>query len=160
MPGVDPLTAPVLFALQQAREDLDKFTTGISTDRIWATSLGFHLRHIARSADRLLTYAEGRQLSVVQMQDLHDEKHPGATREELLNEINSSFDRVEVFIRALDRERLLEPREVGRKRLPTTVIGLLIHIAEHTQRHVGQAISAAKQASTHDWPQINANKRE
>jgi len=26
----------------------------------------------------------------------------------------------------------------------TTVAGLLTHIAEHTQRHVGQAISAAK----------------
>jgi len=140
LPDVDPLTAPVLFALQQAREDLEKYTVGISTDQIWATSLGFHLRHIARSTDRLLTYAEGRQLSEEQMQALEDEKNPGATREELLAEINSSFDRVEVFIRALDRARLPEPREVGRKRLPTTVIGLLIHIAEHTQRHVGQAI--------------------
>jgi uncharacterized damage-inducible protein DinB len=148
MPGVDPFTAPVLFALQQAREDLDKYTAGISTDRIWATSLGFHLRHIARSTDRLLTYAEGRQLSVDQMQALEDEKNPGATREQLLAEIHSSFDRVEAFIRALDRARMPEPREVGRKRLPTTVIGLLIHIAEHTQRHVGQAISAAKQDKT------------
>jgi uncharacterized damage-inducible protein DinB len=144
LPAVDPLTAPVVFALQQAREDLDKYTSGLSTDQIWATSLGFHLRHIARSTDRLLTYAEGRQLSAEQVQALEDEKNPGATREQLLAEINSSFDRVEVFIRALDRERLLEAREVGRKRLPTTVIGLLIHIAEHTQRHVGQAISAAK----------------
>jgi uncharacterized damage-inducible protein DinB len=150
LPAVDPLTAPVLFALQQAREDLEKYTSGLSMDQIWAASLGFHLRHIARSTDRLLTYAEGRQLSAEQMQALEDEKNPGATREQLLAEINSSFDRVEVFIRGLDRDRLLEAREVGRKRLPTTVIGLLIHIAEHTQRHVGQAISASKPAGEQD----------
>jgi hypothetical protein len=35
---------------------------------------------------------------------------------------------------------------VGRKKLPTTVIGLIVHLAEHTQRHVGQAVSAAKLA--------------
>jgi hypothetical protein len=33
---------------------------------------------------------------------------------------------------------------VGRARLPSTVFGLLFHVAEHTQRHAGQAITTAK----------------
>jgi uncharacterized damage-inducible protein DinB len=149
LPTADPLTAPIVFALQQAREDLTRYLAPLSIHQIWATphslgSVGFHVRHIAQSTDRLLTYAEGRQLSADQMSALKDEEIPGAGSEDLLAEINSSFDRVEAFIRTLDRTRLIDPREVGRKRLPTTVIGLLIHIAEHTQRHVGQAISAAK----------------
>jgi len=28
--------------------------------------------------------------------------------------------------------------------LPTTVGGLLVHVADHTQRHVGQAVTTAK----------------
>jgi hypothetical protein len=54
--------------------------------------------------------------------------------------------RAEETIRSIDPATLAEPRAVGRKRLPTTVIGLITHIAEHTQRHLGQAISAAKLA--------------
>jgi hypothetical protein len=60
--------------------------------------------------------------------------------------MDEAFRRAELVIRALDPARLTEPRAVGRKHLPTTVIGLLTHIAEHTQRHVGQAISATKLA--------------
>lgn len=151
-PDADPLTAPVLFSLQQAREDLSKYISGLSPDQLWATphgfgSVGFHVRHIAHSTDRLLTYAKDQELSAAQMAVLRAEKEPGASRDELLAELNASFDSVEAFIRGLDRDRLADKREVGRKRLPTTVIGLLIHIAEHTQRHVGQAISAAKLAT-------------
>src|SRR5580698_4007204 len=140
-PDADPLTAPILFALQQAREDLAKYTSALSPDQLWATphgfgSVGFHVRHIAHSTDRLLTYARDQQLSPEQMAVLRAEKEPGSTREELLAELKSSFDRVENFIRGRDRDRLPYKREVGRKRLPTSVIGLLIHIAEHTQRHV------------------------
>jgi uncharacterized damage-inducible protein DinB len=97
-------------------------------------------------ADLLITYLEGRQLSAAQMAALLAEKEPGATREELLAGMDNAFHRAELVIRAIDPARLPELREVGRKRLPTTVAGLLVHIAEHTQRHVGQAISAAKLA--------------
>jgi uncharacterized damage-inducible protein DinB len=151
LPGVDTFVAPLLHSFQMAREDLAKYTAGLTTEQIWATphgfgSVGFHLRHIAGSADRLMTYVSGGQLSSAQMAALKAEKEPGATREELLGGIDQAFESAEAVTRALDPVRLTEPRGVGRKQLPTTVIGLLIHIAEHTQRHVGQAISAAKLA--------------
>jgi uncharacterized damage-inducible protein DinB len=151
IPGIHPLIAPSLYGFQQAREDLAKHTEGLTTDQIWVRphgfgSVGFHLRHIAGSTNRLATYLEGKQLSKDQMAFMHREHEPGAAREELLAEIGTAFERVETLARSIDPERLSEPREVGRKRLPTTVLGLLTHIAEHTQRHVGQAISAAKLA--------------
>lgn len=151
VPGLDPLIAPILHTFQHAREDLASHTAGLTTEQIWATpygfgSLGFHIRHIAGSIDRLITYLEGKQLSEYQMTALHREHEPGASREELLADLDSSFENAETAARALNPQNLSEPREVGRKRLPTTVIGLLTHIAEHTQRHVGQAISAAKLA--------------
>jgi uncharacterized damage-inducible protein DinB len=151
LPGVHALIAPVLYSFQQAREDIAEHTEGLTTKQIWATphgfgSVGFHIRHIAGSVDRLITYLAGKQLSEAQMTALAAEKEPGATREELLEGMNAAFQRAELVVRAIDLARLTEPREVGRIRLPTTVAGLLTHIAEHTQRHVGQAISAAKWA--------------
>jgi len=151
LPGVSPLAAPILFAFQQAREDLATYTEGLTVDQIWTEplglgSVGFHLRHIAGSTERLTTYLEGKQLSQSQMAALGTEKQPGASREELLADLESALRKSEAVVRALDPMTLAERREVGRKRLPTTVIGLLTHIAEHTQRHVGQAISAAKLA--------------
>ncbi len=153
LPGVDTFVAPLLYSFQMAREDLAKYTAGLTTEQIWATphgfgSVGFHLRHIAGSTDRLMTYVSGGQLSSDQMAALKTEKEPGATREELLAGIDQAFASAEAIARSLDPARLADPRGVGRKQLPTTVIGLLIHIAEHTQRHVGQAISAAKLANT------------
>ncbi len=106
------------------------------------------MRHIAGSVGRLMTYVEGRQLSDAQMADLKTQHEPGATREDLLAAMRKSFDEAGAVVRGIDPAALSERREVGRKRLPTTVIGLLTHIAEHTQRHVGQAISAAKLART------------
>jgi uncharacterized damage-inducible protein DinB len=153
IPGLDPLLAPVLYAFAQAREDLEKYTAPLTTAQIWATphgfgSVGFHIRHIAGSVGRLMTYLKQQQLSDSQMAGLAAEHRPGATRQELLAELDRAFGEAETVVRALDPSRLAEAREVGRKRLPSTVIGLLTHIAEHTQRHVGQAISAAKLALT------------
>src|SRR5579862_7676922 len=149
--GVDPLTAPILFAFQQAREDLAKYTHSLNTEQIWATphgfgSVGFHIRHIAGSTARLLTYLQGKELSPAQISALDTEHQPGATRQELLDQLDAAFQQAEILVRSLNPAKLAAPRTVGRKQLPTTVIGLLTHIAEHTQRHVGQAISAAKLA--------------
>jgi uncharacterized damage-inducible protein DinB len=150
--GVNPLITPILHSFQQAREDLAKYTEGLTARQIWATphgfgSAGFHVRHIACSTDRLVTYLEGKQLSIHQLRALQTEHEPGATREELLTALDAAFRRAEQVVRALDPGTLADPRDVGRQRLPTSVIGLLTHIAEHTQRHVGQAISAAKLAA-------------
>jgi uncharacterized damage-inducible protein DinB len=150
--GVNPLVAPVLFTFVHAREDLAHHTEGLTVEQIWATpfgfgSVGFHLVHIAGSADRLITYLRGRQLSEEQLAAMEAEKSPPRlSREQLLAALDLCFADAERIIRAIDPATLDEPREVGRQRLPTTVVGLLVHTAEHTQRHVGQAISAAKLA--------------
>jgi hypothetical protein len=140
--GVDALTAPVLYAFQQAREDLGRCTEGLSPQRIWSSGVGFHIRHISRSTERLFTYLLGKELTAEQ----YGEGEPGASREELLAEMHRAFARGEEIVRGIDPGTLREARTVGRKKLPTTVIGLLTHIAEHTQRHVGQAVVLAKSA--------------
>jgi hypothetical protein len=151
LPQVHPALASVLYTFQQTREDLARHTAGLIPGQVWArphglTSLGFHLRHIAGSVDRLTAYLEGRPLDMAQMAVLEAELEPGASLEELLADIHRVLRRAEESIRAIDPATLAEPRWVGRKRLPTTVIGLLVHIAEHTQRHLGQAIGAAQLA--------------
>jgi len=148
--GVDPLVAPLLYSFRMAREDLAKHTRGMSQADLWArpfglTPAGFHIRHIAGSTDRLLTYLQGRELTPAQLAAMDAESGADEpTREQLLEAMDKVFREAEAVVCALDTATLAHARTVGRKRLPTTVIGLLTHIAEHTQRHVGQAISAAK----------------
>jgi uncharacterized damage-inducible protein DinB len=138
-------------SFEQAREDLARHTEGLTTEQVWARPygfgpVGFHLCHITASVDRLTTYLENRSLSAGQLAALNREMEPGASREELLAQLDAGLVRAEQIIRNVDLSKLSDPRTVGRQRLPTTVIGLLVHIAEHTQRHMGQAISTAKLA--------------
>jgi len=92
-----------------------------------------------------MSYLQNRELTVDQMKALRDEAQPlGLGREGLLAILEKALREAEAVVRGIDPATLEEPRAVGRKRLPTTVIGLLTHIAEHTQRHVGQAIGACK----------------
>ena len=44
------------------------------------------------------------------------------------------------FLKTLDEKSLTESRTVGRAKLPSTVLGLLFHSAEHTMRHTGQLL--------------------
>jgi len=109
--GVDVLIAPVLYSFQQAREDLALHTEGLTVAQVWAApygfgSVGFHLRHIAGSTERLMTYLEGRQLSEAQMDFLRHEHDAGATREELLAELDGAFERAEAIVRALEVAQL------------------------------------------------------
>src|SRR4051812_19627991 len=91
IPGVDPLVAPILCSFQQAREDLAKHTDGLTPDQLWGSphgfgSAGFHIRHIAGSTGRLLTYLQGGELTPAQLGELDDEKRPlGIARGELLS---------------------------------------------------------------------------
>jgi uncharacterized damage-inducible protein DinB len=148
--GVDPLIAPILYAFTQAREDLTRYSESLTTEQLWARphgfgSVGFHIRHIAGSTERLAAYLQGRQLTSEQLAEVQSELEPlPIGREELLQMLDRSLRDAEAVVRAIDRANLAAPRFVGRMRLPTTVIGLLTHIAEHTQRHVGQAITMAK----------------
>jgi uncharacterized damage-inducible protein DinB len=139
----------VLHALELAREDLERWCDGLTDQELNArpggiAPIAFHLRHISRSADRLLTYAEGAQLTAEQVAGMKSELAPGATRNELLAELVVGFSKSARRIRAFSPQQLEEERKVGKKELPTTVAGLLIHVAEHTQRHVGQAITTAR----------------
>jgi uncharacterized damage-inducible protein DinB len=139
----------VLHALELANEDLTRWCAGLSDQELNARPNGiapvaFHVRHIARSVDRLLSYAEGRQLGNEQIAALKSELDGGATRDELFAELEASLARAASRIRRFDAARLEEARQVGAKRLPTTVGGLLVHIADHTQRHVGQAITTSR----------------
>jgi hypothetical protein len=143
---VNPLLAPVLRALQQAQEDLEKFCSRCTDEEIWTrpyglAPLGFHLRHIAGSLDRLTTYLEGGQLTESQFAFLHSEMDAGGTRPELLCLVADAIARASQVVTGLDPDSLTASRTVGRKNFPTTVIGLSIHLAEHSQRHVGQAIT-------------------
>lgn len=147
--NTNPFIAPVLYSCQQAAEDLAKFTTGLSIAQTWArpaglSPIGFQIRHIAGSIDRLMTYALGRSLNDVQLEALKHELDAGEPIENLLLVLHRSLQDAEAAIRAIDPATFPDARKVGRKALPTTVIGLLIHISEHTQRHVGQAIVTAK----------------
>jgi uncharacterized damage-inducible protein DinB len=147
--GVPPLLQPLLFSFAQVRNDLAQYTVNVKEDDVWRPvgtipALGFQLRHMAGSAERLTTYLFGEQLSPEQLHHLSREHVPGATRAELLESVDATLQRIEERLRELDPGSLYEPRFVGRQRKPTTVIGLLVHIAEHTQRHLGQAITTAK----------------
>ena len=139
----------VVHALQLAKEDLQRWCGGLGHEQINArpgdlAPVAFHLRHIARSLDRLLTYAEGKDLDAEQLSAKQAEMDPGATCAELFEELNSALAKSEGRVRAMDSNALEQGRRVGRKHWPTTVGGLLVHVADHTQRHVGQAIVTAK----------------
>jgi uncharacterized damage-inducible protein DinB len=142
-----------LHALQLAKYDLDKWCAPLSDEQMNRRPAGlapvaFHLRHIARSLDRLLTYAEGRQLGEDQLRALKSELEAGAKREEVLVELESGLNESERRVRALAAGDYSAARFVGKKQLPTTLGGLLVHVADHTQRHVGQAITTAKLVSS------------
>jgi uncharacterized damage-inducible protein DinB len=146
---VDPVRRAVLHALELAREDVTRWTAGLVEEELEARpfglpSVGFQMRHMVRSLDRLLTYAEGRSLSQGQRDALASEMEAAASREALFAEFEGwmqfAEDRVMTFLPA----SYGETRGVGRKMLPTTVGGLLIHCAEHTQRHAGQLVTTAK----------------
>jgi uncharacterized damage-inducible protein DinB len=139
----------VLHALQLAEEDLTRWCAELSFEEMNASAGGippvaFHLKHISRSIDRLLTYAEGHALSESQMAALHNEQDRKASPEGLFIELRKSMESASARIRGLADCSLETSRTVGRSSLPTTLGGLLVHVADHTQRHVGQAITTAK----------------
>jgi uncharacterized damage-inducible protein DinB len=139
----------VLHALELAGEDLQRWCSQLSDEQLnqrpaRIASAAFHLRHISRSMDRLLTYAEGGSLNEEQLAALKSELSPGGTRSELFAELSAALASSATRIRRFFDNDLEIARTVGRNHLPTTLGGLLVHIAEHTQRHAGQAITTAK----------------
>jgi uncharacterized damage-inducible protein DinB len=142
----------VLHALDLAIDDLTKWTAGLTdaeahSQPLGLTSVAFHLRHIARSTDRILTYAEGGQLSAEQLAVLKTEQSGEGEPESLaalIAEVEIAFSNAAERIRVLATGNYDTPRGVGRKQFPTSLGGALIHVADHTQRHTGQVVTTAK----------------
>ncbi|HEX3157737.1 MAG TPA: DinB family protein [Gemmatimonadaceae bacterium] len=152
IPGIASELQPVAHALSQAREDLPLAAGPLTLDELWvrpggAASVGYHVRHLAGSLDRLFGYARGESLSREQLAALRAEGEPGdppADAATLLAGAEDAIARAVAQLAATPPESLGDERLVGRAALPSTVRGLLFHAAEHTQRHVGQVITTAK----------------
>lgn len=150
--GITPALMPAAHALLQAAEDLERVAAGLTSSELRVTpggaaSISYHLRHIAGSIDRLTTYARGEKLNEAQRAALRNEKNVPEHPEEASALVDAV---VQVIHKAIDQMRntpaaaLFEPRKVGAAGLPSTVIGLLFHTAEHAQRHTGQVITTAR----------------
>jgi uncharacterized damage-inducible protein DinB len=139
----------VLHALDLALDDLTQWTAGLTDAQVHSQpltlpSVAFHLRHIARSVDRLLSYGEGNPLSAEQLALLKSEQTGDEPLAELLAEVEASFSNAAERVRVLATANLDTFRGVGRKQLPTSIGGALVHVADHTQRHTGQVVTTAK----------------
>jgi len=149
---VPPLLQPVAHSLLQCREEIRAALPGLTEEQLWrrpggAAAVAYHARHAVGSLDRLFTYARGESLTPAQLAALAAEGRPDEgprTTDQLLATFDAAVDAALAQLRATDETRLLDARGVGRARLPSTVIGLLFHAAEHTQRHAGQLITTAK----------------
>jgi len=149
---VAPMLQPVAHSLLQCGLEVRATLPALTPASVWSrpggvASAGYHVRHAIGSLDRLLTYARGEPLSAAQLAALREEQRPDerdGIQDTLIEEFDAAVERALAQVRATDPSTLLEPRQVGRARLPSTVIGLLFHAAEHTQRHVGQLATTAK----------------
>ncbi len=154
VPGVPALLQPVAHALIQARDEVDALVADLPADDLWtrpagAASAGFHLQHLAGVLDRLFTYARGQALSDHQLAALDAEgiPSPGLRPRQLADDFGAQVDAALAQLRATDPATLTDARAVGRDRVPSTVIGLLVHAAEHTTRHLGQLLVTARVVS-------------
>lgn len=149
--GIPALLQPVAHALIQCREEIDALVSPLTPEEVWqerhgATSIAFHVRHAAGSLDRLFTYARGETLTDAQKAALarESERAPTLTAADLLAAFDTTVESALDQLRATDERALLHARGVGRAQLPSTVLGLLFHAAEHTQRHAGQIATTTR----------------
>jgi uncharacterized damage-inducible protein DinB len=152
LPDVPPLFQPVGHGLLQCREEVHAALPGLTATQLAArpggvASVASHVVHAIGSLDRLLTYARGEALSPEQLAYLNDERRAGEPPQEsaaLIARFDEAVDHALSQLRRTDPSTALDARAVGRAKLPSTVVGLLFHAAEHTQRHVGQVVTTAK----------------
>lgn len=154
--GITPALQPAAHALLQAREELNALMQGFQDALLWQrpaglASAGFHLQHMSGVLDRLFTYAKGQQLSKIQLNQLAAEAKPGSAEDNIGYLVQRFNEQVNKSIEQLSNtsaSELFEARGVGRAQLPSTVIGLLMHAAEHTMRHLGQLLVTVRVVST------------
>jgi len=152
LPGISPFLQPVAHALLQAREEVNELMQDFPDSLLWekpagVAAPGFHLQHLTGVLDRLFTYAQGSMLSETQLQSLKSEGNADATNDDtkaLVHSFNEQVDKVLNQLKQLDENELTAFRGVGRAQLPSTVLGLLFHAAEHTMRHTGQLLVTVK----------------
>jgi uncharacterized damage-inducible protein DinB len=150
--NVPALLQPVAHSLLQCREEVHAAVRDLSPEQLrarigGAASAAYHVRHAIGSLDRLLTYARGEMLSDAQLASLRAEDDPDAgpqSADELAAAFDAAVDRALAQVSSTQESTLTHVRAVGRGRLPSTVIGLLFHTAEHTQRHIGQLVTTTK----------------
>jgi len=149
--GIIPSLQPVVHALLQARKEVERALQHFPDALLWqrpadVASVGFHLRHLTGVLDRLFTYANAQQLSTEQLLFLQDEakENSHVSVKELVEQFNNQVERAIEQLRHTSEASLQEQRGVGRRQIPSTVMGLLFHAAEHTQRHTGQLIVTAR----------------
>jgi uncharacterized damage-inducible protein DinB len=150
--GVPPLLQPVAHALLQAAEDARQYTESFPSELLWekpanVASVGFHLLHMRGVVDRLFTYARAEALSREQLAALSLEKEiptGSAQPDVLVSAFRKQVEQAILQLTKTDEATLTDPRTLGRKQIPTTVIGLLFHTAEHCQRHTGQLLVTAR----------------
>jgi uncharacterized damage-inducible protein DinB len=146
--GIPGLLQPVAHALIQAGEDITRFTKGFPPALLWerpagVASVGFHLMHISGVVDRLFTYAREEALTPEQLKHLYAEaelQDRALSAENLVEAFHRQVEKAIAQLKNTDPAILMNARAIGRKQIPTTVLGLLFHAAEHTQRHVGQLL--------------------
>jgi len=150
--GIQPLLQPAAHTLVQVGEDVLPIVQHLTPTELWtrpggAASIGFHLAHLPGSLDRLLTYSRAESLTAEQLATLAAERTVHDDRPELaqlLAGFAAGLDAAIDYIRTLPPDSLLLPREVGRKRLPSTTLGLIFHAAEHSARHAGQIVTLTR----------------
>ncbi len=147
--GTPAVLRAILHAFDLAQEDVHKWTYELTEADLDAspaglTPIAYHLRHIPGSLDRLLTYAEGTQLSAGQIAAMKAESSPGPSRDELFAIFDDGIASAARRVRTFDGANLEEARAIGRKQLPASLGGILVHLADHTQRHTGQVVTTAK----------------
>lgn len=149
--GVPALLQPVAHALLQIGEDIARYTAELRDDELWMrpdglASVAFHIQHIQGVTDRMLTYAEDRALTAEQLAYLKAEgtQQEGASKAQLLHSFSEALRTSLARLSAMPTAQLAETRYLGRQRVPTTLIGLLVHAAEHGQRHLGQLLVTAR----------------
>lgn len=156
VPGVPPLLQPVAHAFLMSQEDVARAVDGLTPEQVWqspggSATVGFHVAHLSGATDRLFTYARGDSLTPEQRATLATEARLSEVRpalEDLVTKWNQTIDIAIAQLRATKEESLIDPREVGRDRLPSNVLGLLFHAAEHASRHTGQVVTTAKLVRT------------
>lgn len=149
--GVPPTLQPVAHALVQANEEIHDTLDNFPDELLWKqpadmASVAFHLQHIPGVLDRLFSYSRGLQISNLQLKYLSEEglENPAITVRSLLKILDNKIIEAISYLKTVAPESLLEVRGVGRKNIPSTVLGLLFHAAEHTMRHTGQLLVTAR----------------